>query len=90
MNWATLILSFAALYAGTGVMVGAAFIAFGVQRVDAAAVGSPWLFRLLIWPGAAALWPVVAVKWARAGSRGPGVAHGPSSQHEPAHPQEQP
>jgi len=56
------------VYLGVGVLVAIPFVSVGVQRVDAAARGSGPLFRVLILPGCAGLWPVVAWKWLR--SRG--------------------
>ncbi len=53
-------------YWAVGMLFAAAFAMFGVQRVDAAARGSGPGFRLMVMPGAAALWPLLAVKWARA------------------------
>lgn len=50
-------------YAATGLVVGVAFAARGVATADHAARGAPWSFRLLILPGAAALWPLVLVRW---------------------------
>ena len=41
-----------------GVLVGAAFIVFVVDRIDSAARGS-YAFRLLLLPGLAILWPIV-------------------------------
>jgi hypothetical protein len=69
MDWAGAILVLGALYAGTGFVFGLAFVAVGVQRVDHSAAGAPWSFRLVILPGAAALWPLMLIKWIRA-SRG--------------------
>jgi hypothetical protein len=34
--------------------------------VDFAAHGAPLMFRILMIPGAALMWPVMAVKWRRA------------------------
>jgi hypothetical protein len=52
-----------AVYAAAGVVVAAAFVAFGVGRVlpepAPVAVGA----RVLIFPGAAALWPYVLLRW---------------------------
>ena len=50
-----------ALYAAAGVAVAAAFVAFGVTRVQPmpVSVGA----RVLIFPGAAALWPYVLIRW---------------------------
>jgi hypothetical protein len=57
-------------YLAIGAMVALAFVAAGIGRVDPAARGAGWTFRLLILPGAAALWPLIAAKWARALRRG--------------------
>lgn len=61
-----------AAHLGAGVVFGAVFLARGIGRVDPAARGSPWGFRLLMLPGVAVLWPVVAVKWRRAARGGTG------------------
>lgn len=53
-------------YAGIGLLVGTAFIARGIDRVDPVATGSSWGFRLLVLPGAAALWPIISRRWWRA------------------------
>lgn len=53
----------AGLYAGAGLLFGLIFVIRGVVAVDAAAHGSRWTFRLLIWPGAAMLWPILATRW---------------------------
>jgi hypothetical protein len=50
-------------YAVAGLIVAVAFVSFGVQRVDAAARGAGIGFRVLILPGAIALWPVLLRKW---------------------------
>ena len=47
-------------YAGAGALFAVAFVLAGVARVDPAAKGAPWTFRVLILPGAAALWPWLA------------------------------
>ncbi len=60
---AQVMLVVAAIYAGIGVAFALAFVTRGVTRVDPAAAGSGWSFRLLILPGVAALWPVMAAKW---------------------------
>jgi hypothetical protein len=53
-----------ALYAAVGAVTAVAFAAFGVTRVQPApmSLGA----RLLILPGAAALWPYVLMRWLRA------------------------
>lgn len=55
-----------ALYAAIGTLFGVLFVWRGVDRIDAAANGAPWPFRLLILPGVVALWPMLALRWHRA------------------------
>ena len=42
-----------------------AFFVDGVPRIDPAARGTGWGFRLLVFPGVVALWPLLAVRWMR-------------------------
>ena len=56
-----LFLNVLALYAAAGVTVALAFVAFGVTRVQPAPVSLG--ARILILPGAAALWPYVLKRW---------------------------
>ena len=60
------LLDILALYAAIGAVTAVAFVAFGVTRVQPApmSVGA----RILILPGAAALWPYVVARWLRAKS----------------------
>jgi len=55
-----------ALYAAIGVVTALAFVAFGVTRVQPAGVSLG--ARILILPGAAALWPYVLARWLKARS----------------------
>jgi hypothetical protein len=55
----------ASIYVAVGLAFAAAFVAFGVSRVDPAASGTSWAFRLLLVPGCAALWPILARLWLR-------------------------
>ncbi|MEO1237017.1 MAG: hypothetical protein AAFX76_09540 [Planctomycetota bacterium] len=52
-------------YAGVGVVFALWFVTRGVAGLDPAARGGPWGFRVLIFPGSAALWPVLWVMRAR-------------------------
>jgi hypothetical protein len=72
----------AALYAAAGLGVAVAFVTFGIGRVLASPseqrthpASIPFTFgaRLLILPGAAALWPYVLARWLAAarGARRP-------------------
>jgi hypothetical protein len=56
----------AGAYVAAGVVFAAAFVTWGVQRVDPAARGARLGFRLLILPGSAALWPLLLRRWLRA------------------------
>jgi hypothetical protein len=51
------------VYGAVGLPVGAAFVFRGVNAVDAAAAQASILVRLLLLPGAAALWPVMLRRW---------------------------
>jgi hypothetical protein len=59
----------AGLYLLAGLAFALAFVTVGVSRVDPAARGGTWGFRVLILPGAAVLWPLLLVRWVR--GRGP-------------------
>ena len=58
------LLDMLAVYAVAGLVTAVAFVAFGVTRVQPAAVSLG--ARLLIIPGAAALWPYVLTRWIKA------------------------
>lgn len=56
-----------ALYAAVGIATAVAFVTFGITRVQPAPVSLG--ARILILPGAAALWPYVLTRWLKAGLR---------------------
>lgn len=56
-----------ALYAAVGIATAVAFVSFGIKRVQPAPVSLG--ARILILPGAAALWPYVLKRWLKAGVR---------------------
>ncbi len=60
---ARVILCLAAIYLACGVGVAVPFVAGGIERVDRGAKGTGWGFRLLVVPGAAALWPLILARW---------------------------
>ena len=62
MAWAQQIWLVVVIYASAGLLFGAWFVWAGVQRLDEQAVGAGVGFRLLILPGAAALWPLIVWK----------------------------
>jgi hypothetical protein len=64
---ATTIVWIGLAYAGVGLAAGVAFVALGVDRIDPAAKGSGWGFRMMILPGAAALWPWTLRAWRSSG-----------------------
>jgi hypothetical protein len=59
-----LLLCLLALYAAVGLVAALAFVSFGATRVQPApmSLGA----RILILPGAAALWPYVVIRWWKA------------------------
>lgn len=66
MDLAEVILLAAGVYATVGAVFGLLFVTAWVGTVDHAAVGAPWSFRVLIWPGVAALWPLMLANLVRA------------------------
>jgi hypothetical protein len=67
MLWAELVVGFLGLYAAIGVLFALAFVIAGVERIDPGAQGSGLAFRLLIFPGAAAFWPLLWNRWRQGG-----------------------
>ena len=61
---AAILLDALALYAALGILVAVAFVSVGVTHVQPASMtlGA----RVLILPGATALWPYVLIRWLRA------------------------
>ena len=55
-------------YAAAGAVFAIVFVARGVSRVDAHAAGARLSFRLIVFPGVAALWPFLLSRWMRARS----------------------
>ncbi len=66
--WISLLLATASAYAGIGVLFALYFAWRGVERYDSVAQGASWGFRLLVIPGAAALWPILLARTVRGGS----------------------
>lgn len=71
MTWPEVVLVAGGAYLAVGLIVAIPFVLVGANRIDEAAGGSGWGFRLVIIPGSAALWPVLVARWARAGRPGP-------------------
>ena len=53
------------LYVALGVVFTVAFVFVGVKRIDSQAVGTGLGFRVLIFPGSVAFWPLLLCRWAR-------------------------
>jgi hypothetical protein len=63
---AALLLYAAGLYVAAGVVIGLAFVLYGVTRVfEHPATVSPGA-RVLLFPASAALWPLVLRRWVNA------------------------
>lgn len=73
LHAAELIVFVAAAYAAVGVLFAVPFAVWGAGRLVPGARTGSWGFRVLILPGAAALWPILAVKLWRSG--GPAEHH---------------
>lgn len=53
-------------YAFAGVLFAVFFVLYGIQKIDHQAKGASIGFRLLVFPGAAAFWPLLFRRWIRA------------------------
>ncbi|HRI24708.1 MAG TPA: hypothetical protein PLZ45_08515 [Ferruginibacter sp.] len=51
------------VYLAMGIVFAIAFLLKGIEKTDPAAHGSGPGFRLIIFPGTVALWPVLLQKW---------------------------
>lgn len=49
-------------YLGAGALFAFYFVLRGVDRLDAASRGAGFLFRVFLFPGAAALWPLLLMR----------------------------
>ena len=63
VEWLTNLLT---VYAAMGVLFALAFVTAGVQAIDPAAKESGMGFRIIIFPGVAALWPLMISRWVEA------------------------
>ena len=55
----------AGVYLAVGIAFAIPFALVGAGKVDPDAQGATWGFRVLVVPGAALLWPLMARRWAR-------------------------
>ncbi len=60
---AKLVLDGLALYAAAGVAVASAFLSLGVARLSPPGTAVSLGARLLLFPGAVGLWPVILRRW---------------------------
>jgi len=56
-------------YLALGLLFALGFVTRGVARLDPAARTGTWGFRVLILPGCALLWPLLAARLLRKGAR---------------------
>ena len=64
MHWANVVITGAWAYGCIGLLVAAAFLLAGIDRIDPSARGSV-ASRVLLVPGVVLLWPLVLVRWRR-------------------------
>jgi hypothetical protein len=60
---AELLVNVLTVYGTLGVFFAVAFVTRGISRVDPVARGSGAGFRLIVFPGTAALWPLLMLLW---------------------------
>jgi hypothetical protein len=70
LAFAQVVVALVEWYALAGVVFAVLFLPRAVARMDPRVAGSPKGLRLLILPGVAALWPLLAWRW-MAGAREP-------------------
>ena len=58
-----------AAYVAIGLFFAIVFATVGVSRIDPVAKGSGIGFRMIILPGATALWPLLLWRWVKKGTR---------------------
>ncbi|MGH7702390.1 MAG: hypothetical protein ACREMO_04815 [Gemmatimonadales bacterium] len=66
-----MVLLLAGGYLGVGAVFALLFVWRGVHRIDPVAEHASFGFRLMILPGAAALWPLLLRRWAAGGGAPP-------------------
>jgi membrane protein implicated in regulation of membrane protease activity len=52
-----------AIYLACGFLFAVPFVLVGVKKIDPHAAHGSWGFRLLIFPGAMTLWPLLLRRW---------------------------
>jgi hypothetical protein len=61
------LLGVAGFYLAIGLVVALYLLIRGLSRLDPAAMGATRGFRVLVFPGLVALWPLLLRKWLRSG-----------------------
>jgi len=64
MTTVEVLVSVTGLYLALGAAFAVPFALVGAGKIDPDARGATWGFRLLVMPGAALLWPILARRWA--------------------------
>jgi hypothetical protein len=64
-----IVLDVLALYVLVGAVTALVFVTFGISRVLPAGTPVTLGARVLLWPGAALLWPYVLLRWVKADAR---------------------
>lgn len=77
-TWLARVFEFYLLF---GALFAVAFAWRGAARVDPSAREGTWGFRLLILPGSALLWPLLALRWSRGWLTGNTEPPGESNAH---------
>ncbi len=67
METVTAVLNGIALYLSAGAVIAMLFLLFAAPRLDNATKQSSIAFRLLIFPGLVALWPLIILRWLSGG-----------------------
>lgn len=75
----TSLLSLIATYLALGALFGVAFVFAGAARLNEPAAHTPLRVRLIFYPGAVALWPLLLSKWMRSGKPQPVAASAANS-----------
>ena len=75
LSLATWLVRFAAAYLAVGALFAVPFSVRWAGRLDPVAAHGTWGFRLLILPGSALLWPILALRLVRGGEQPPKSAN---------------
>lgn len=75
----TIVLMALGVYLAIGALFAPMFSGRGAGAIDPNARAATWGFRVLVLPGAAALWPLLMLRWLRAARGGTGRGAAPAS-----------